>query len=153
MLRECLIRLSCQPALAGLKHLNRLENVLARNEWHDDDVFEGLLLDTGGLIIEATQANIFFNIGSRWVTPDLSFSGVSGVLRGWLLDKSQELGVKTGVTTLSVDDLGKARGCFVCNSVNGIVPVRSISMSNGNEYKFQVDEAYALSNQVRSVMY
>lgn len=150
--RECKTRLACQPLLAGLKHLNRLENVLARNEWYDEQFYEGLMLDTNGLLIEATQSNVFFLIGERWLTPELNYSGVNGVFRTWLLEKSADLGINTAVSTLSLDDLNKAEGCFVCNSVNGILPVRSVTTLKGQNYQFSVEAAFSFSQLARSVL-
>lgn len=64
--RHCALRLGIQPRLAGLKHLNRLENVLARDEWSDPDIAEGLLCDSEGRIIEATCMNLFWNVTGAW---------------------------------------------------------------------------------------
>ena len=71
-LRVCDIRLSNQPKLAGIKHLNRLENVMARMEWRDETVFDGLLMDGDGYVIECTMSNVFVRMGSTLMTPDLS---------------------------------------------------------------------------------
>lgn len=151
VLRVCDIKLANQPALAGLKHLNRLENVLARNEWHDDAFYEGLLLDQTGLIIEATQSNVFFKIGQRWLTPELNRCGVAGVMRAWLLAHEPELQTEFHITTLSLDDLSKATSCFICNSVQGIVPVQSIQLKE-SRVAFDVKESLLLLKQVGSVL-
>lgn len=84
-LRWCQTRLALQPALAGLKHLNRLEQVLARAEWRSADIDEGLMLDMQGRVIAATSANLFIREGGRWLTPDLSSCGIAGVARRWLM--------------------------------------------------------------------
>jgi 4-amino-4-deoxychorismate lyase len=151
VLRVCDIRLAIQPALAGLKHLNRIENVLARNEWRDEDIYEGLLLDQNGLIVEATQSNIFFKIGGRWLTPELNLCGVAGVMRAWLLDHQESLSQRMHVTTLSMDDLSKATACFICNSVQGIVPVQSIH-NKDDKISFDLDASLQLLEQVKSVL-
>lgn len=147
--RECQVRLATQPILAGLKHLNRLENVLARNEWQDETIFEGLLLDYQGLIIEVTQANIFLNIGDRWLTPDLSFSGVAGVYRQYILESANDISESFVVCTLSMDDLEKADACFVCNSVYGIVPVRTITGAKGQKFQYDVARSLNLREKLK----
>jgi len=150
--RVCDIKLAIQPALAGLKHLNRLENVIARNEWRDEKIFEGLLLDQNGLIVETTQSNIFFKVGERWLTPELNQAGVAGVMRSWLLDHEADLNQTFHVTTLSLDDLSKAQGCFICNSVLGVIPVQSILTSDEESVSFDTEAAFALSKQVNDLL-
>lgn len=123
-LYPCKLRLGWQPALAGIKHLNRLEQVLARQEWQEKDYAEGLLMDFQDNIIECTMSNIFFVYNDTLITPDLSRCGVSGVMRQWILNQSA-LPVKTKVCHLSVDHLKNATELFICNSVFGIWPVIS----------------------------
>jgi aminodeoxychorismate lyase apoprotein (EC 4.1.3.38) len=89
--RVCQLRLSRQPALAGIKHLNRLENVLARSEWQDPDIMEGLLLDDTGCVIGGTMTNLLAVRGRRLFTPDLSTSGIAGVTRERILAIAVEL--------------------------------------------------------------
>jgi 4-amino-4-deoxychorismate lyase len=75
-----------------MKHLNRLEQVLARAEWQDDYA-EGLMRDTKGLVIEGTMTNLFLvRDDGTLVTPDLSQSGVAGVMRArsWRVSRPWE---------------------------------------------------------------
>ena len=119
----CRQRLSRQPALAGLKHLNRLEQVLASREWPDESCMEGLMLDTEGLVIEGTRSNLFAVIKGKLLTPDLSLSGVAGVMRNVLL---ANFGAAVTVSTLTLEQVRQAEEIFVCNSINGIWPVLSL---------------------------
>jgi len=80
--RLCATRLAPQPLLAGLKHLNRLEQVLARAEWDDPTIAEGLLCDADGLVISATAANLFAVFGGVLATPAVDRCGVAGVASG-----------------------------------------------------------------------
>ena len=80
-LHVCNTRLNAQPKLAGIKHLNRLENVLARMEWKSEAIFDGLMLDASGNVIECTMSNIFARYGDDLITPDLSQCGVAGITR------------------------------------------------------------------------
>jgi 4-amino-4-deoxychorismate lyase len=122
--RLCDWRLPVQPALAGIKHLNRLDQVMARREWSDDTVFDGLLMDATGALIESTVCNLFIRSGDQWLTPDLSRCGVAGVMRAWLLAEGlPALGYDPDVRDISLTQLLNAEAVFLCNSVRGIVPV------------------------------
>lgn len=119
----CSTRLAEQPRLAGLKHLNRLEQVLARAEWQDATYAEGLVLDHSGRLIEGVFSNLFLVIEGTLCTPDLSRCGVAGVMRAELLAHVAERGLAAKVLDLSPEHLGRATEVFVCNSVYGIWPV------------------------------
>jgi 4-amino-4-deoxychorismate lyase len=120
--RWCDTRLAIQPALAGLKHCNRLEQVLARAEWQDADFFEGLMCDTEGRVVGATAANLFVFGNGRWKTPGLHRCGVAGVARGWLLANLEPV----EVSDLMPADVEAADAVFLCNAVRGILPVRQL---------------------------
>jgi 4-amino-4-deoxychorismate lyase len=124
--RFCDMRLSRNRRLAGIKHLNRLENVLARNEWDDPAITEGLVLDEHDRVIEATSCNLFLLNGSDLRTPQLTFSGVNGIMREIVLETSRRLGLSVAETELSNRDVLEADGVFLTNSVVGIWPVRQI---------------------------
>ncbi|MFA5684783.1 MAG: aminodeoxychorismate lyase [Lysobacteraceae bacterium] len=115
---ECRTRLARQPLLAGIKHLNRLEQVLARAEWRNPAIAEGLLRDTDGRVIAATAANLFLHRDGRWLTPALRDCGVAGICRAFLLAASD---AQEG--DISQEMLHGADEVFVCNSVRGILPV------------------------------
>jgi 4-amino-4-deoxychorismate lyase len=90
--RICDLRLGIQPALAGLKHLNRLEQVTARSEWSDRSIHEGILLDHEDHVVSAISSNIFLVYSGRLLTPRLDRCGVRGVMRGAILNAFRELG-------------------------------------------------------------
>jgi 4-amino-4-deoxychorismate lyase len=118
-LRWCETRLALQARLAGLKHLNRLEQVLARAEWRDEAIHEGLLLDAAGRVACATAANVFARIDGRWLTPKVDECGVAGVARAWVLANVAD----AAEATLLPADLARADSLFLCNAVRGILPV------------------------------
>lgn len=123
VLRWCSTRLALQPLLAGLKHCNRLEQVLARHEWHDPaapdtDAGEGLLCDTQDSVVSATTANLFVLRDGRWLTPMLDRCGVAGVCRAWLLREFDVQQVR-----LSVEEVGAAEAVVLTNAVRGILGV------------------------------
>ena len=117
----CTTRLALQPAMAGIKHCNRLEQILARSECDEAGADEGLMLDTDGNAISATAANLFVLQGVQWLTPQVDRCGIAGVCRQHLLsilDAREE--------RLSMHDLETADAVFLCNAVRGILPVASI---------------------------
>jgi 4-amino-4-deoxychorismate lyase len=121
--RICAIRMGQNPALAGLKTLNRLESVLARAEWTDARVWEGLMLDLDGNVVSGTMSNVFLRRGSTLMTPSLDRCGVAGVMRRWVLEQSARLGLRVWQGRLPLDAIGDAEEMFMTNAVAGIVPV------------------------------
>lgn len=126
-LRLCDLRLARQPALAGVKHLNRLENVLARSEWSEAAIHEGLLLDSAGSLIEATMSNVFLLNGNTLRTPRLDQAGVSGALRAWVFDHAPALGYRVEEAELELGDLVAAEAVFLTNSLIGVWPVAKLT--------------------------
>jgi 4-amino-4-deoxychorismate lyase len=124
--RWCRLRLSLQPALAGLKHLNRLEQIIARAEWNDRRIREGLLCDADDRVIGATSANIFIVRRDRLLTPQLDRCGVAGVARAWIIAQAKRwLPVEECV--LARKDIESADEVFLSNAVRGIAPIRAIA--------------------------
>ncbi len=121
--RLCHTRWGRNPALAGIKHLNRLEQVLAQAEWHDPQYFEGLMQDDRGQLISGTKSNVFVIRDEQLCTPALDECGVAGVVRGAVLKLAERMGIPARVTNLTVEDLVAAQGVFLCNSLIGLVPV------------------------------
>lgn len=116
----CRHRLGVAPALAGIKHLNRLDQVLASAEWPGPEFFEGLMLDLEGSLIEGTRSNIFLLKGDRLATPDLTWCGVTGVVRGAVLRAARELGLRVAEQRLEPAALGAADEVFITNSIIGL---------------------------------
>lgn len=125
-LRFCNTSLSINPLLAGIKHLNRLEQVIARAEWDDDSIAEGLMLDPNGYLIEGTMSNVFVVMNNTLVTPSLESCGVAGVMRQQLIELAKQLGISVQVRPIIPSELNDADELFVCNSVIGIWPVTQI---------------------------
>jgi 4-amino-4-deoxychorismate lyase len=119
-LRWCDLRLSHQPRLAGIKHLNRLENVLARSEWQDPGIAEGLLCDETGLVICGTMSNVFIVESGALVTPDLSRCGVAGVARQRVLRAASRHGTAVAVEDIAPERLLAADQVLLCNSLIGV---------------------------------
>ena len=124
--RVCNTRLGHQPALAGIKHLNRLEQVLARQEWETADVMEGLLLDSAGCLVEGTMSNIFLVRNGTLLTPDLQRCGVAGIMRTRLLELAERLPIDVRIGPVEMQHLQEADEVFICNSLIGIWPVIAV---------------------------
>jgi 4-amino-4-deoxychorismate lyase len=125
-LHLCQLRLARQPRLAGIKHLNRLENVLARMEWVDTQIADGLLLDSEGLVVECTMSNLFIRRGKILLTPDLSRCGVAGVTRQRIIDSGSELGYTVNIADFDLSALLAADEVIICNSLYGAWQVRAL---------------------------
>jgi 4-amino-4-deoxychorismate lyase len=124
----CRLRLGPAPALAGLKHLGRLELHLARAEWRDPEIAEGLLADVHGRIVCGTMTNVFAVVDSQLVTPDLMQGGVAGVMRAELLEAWRDAGVDVAVRELHEQDLERATEVFLTNALIGAWPVRQLGL-------------------------
>ncbi len=138
--RSCQYRLPNNAHLAGIKHLNRLDQVMARNEW-ESDYQEGLMLDQDDLVIEGTMTNVFIEKNKQWITPVLDKSGVKGVMRQWIMRNSHFADIECCEDKVSLLDVESADSIFVCNSVVGIWPVTHF---DGHEF--------SVSESVRRIM-
>ncbi len=119
----CGTRLGRNVRLAGIKHLNRLEQVLARGEWQEE-YQEGLLLDTEGCVIEGTMSNVFAIRDGALSTPTLQQAGVAGIMRERVLETASHMNILAQARTLRLSDIDAADALFFCNSLIGIWPVR-----------------------------
>lgn len=124
--RFCTTTLARQPALAGLKHLNRLEQVMARNEWQDAQISEGLMLDENGNVIEGTMSNIFILQNDILYTPDLSACGVTGIMRDTILKLTCNEGIAVNIANITKEQLCEADEIFLTNSLIGLWPVNRV---------------------------
>ncbi len=124
--RFCTTRLGLNTALAGIKHLNRLEQVMAISEWNDPDIQEGLMLDANGHVIEGTMTNLFYIKNNSLYTAALTQSGVAGIMRRIIMTLSADHGLSVVEHEFTQDELLSADELFVCNSIIGIWPIRQI---------------------------
>src|SRR5688572_21849217 len=113
-------------ALAGLKHLNRLDNVLAASEPGHERCFDALLLDSAGLLVGGTMCNVFLVTAGSLVTPSVERAGVAGVMRGIVLRECAPLGLDCEVRVVAAAELRAADEVFVTNARIGVVPVHNV---------------------------
>ena len=124
---QCDYRLPANRQLAGIKHLNRLDQVLARTEWRDETFVDGIVMNQSGLLIESTSANIFCRFGREWLTPSLEEAGVAGIMRSLLIEEIfplLQLPVK--ISAIPLEQMEKCEEVFICNSVKGVIPVTCV---------------------------
>ena len=132
-MRTCSLRLGENPALAGIKHLCRLEQVLAQLELRGHAVQQGLLLDASGHVAGGTSSNVFGVFGSTVATPSLFRCGIKGVMRRAVLEAARALGMRTEEREITPAELGEASEVFVTNALFGIWPVAEL-----DEQRFSV---------------
>lgn len=121
--RLCQTRLALNPLLAGIKHLNRLEQVLARREWTDESISEGLMLDMEGRVVEGISSNLFVLEGKRFLTPLLDRCGVAGTMRRLVMALAAEVGLLVAEEVISTERLWQADALALCNALTGLRPV------------------------------
>lgn len=114
----CQTRLARQPLLAGIKHCNRLEQVLARREVATAGADEGLVRDVAGRVTSGTTGNLFLLDDEGWHTPELGHAGIAGICRSWVCTQRP-----VRERRIRVDEVMSAQALFLCNSVRGILPV------------------------------
>ena len=129
----CEHRIPINPQIASIKHLNRLDQVLASLEMQRSGFFDGIMLDHHDRIIETTASNIFLKSRtSEWLTPKISDCGISGVMREVLINEIFPK-LETDITecTISMDTLYDSKEIFICNSVRGIVRINEVISDKG----------------------
>jgi 4-amino-4-deoxychorismate lyase len=124
--RVATLRLGENPALAGLKHCNRLEQVLARREWTDAAIAEALMFSSSGALISGTMSNVFVVHNAQLLTPRLDRCGVAGIMREVVLAVARAAGIAAEERTLDQRDLLRAHEVFLTSALTGIRPVREL---------------------------
>ena len=142
--RVCATPLGLNPGLAGLKTLNRLESVMARAEWSDARIWEGLMRDVDENIVCGTMSNLFLRRGPTLMTPVLDRCGVAGVMRRWILEAARELRLKPVERRLRWQDLSTAEEAFMSNAVVGVRSVAVIERGRERLRHFTFETANRL---------
>ena len=146
--RLCQLHLSHQPRLAGIKHLNRLENVLAAAEWNDVDIAEGILLDISGNVIEGTRSNLFMVSTGTLLAPDLSLCGVAGLQRERVMEWAATHNMPCRVDQFELEELLAADEVFLVNSVIGLWPVRELQERSWNQHPVAIQVQKDLNHAI-----
>lgn len=143
----CATRLAQNPVLAGLKHLNRLEQVLAAREVVMHGTDDGFMLSMDGRLIETTRANVFLVFGNQLVTPRLTDCGISGVMRDVLMDHLPNAGLQLQEGDIELEDLARCDEIFLTNALIGVWPVAAIP-----EEVRRTPLSVSVSTQIRALL-
>jgi len=114
------------PMLSGLKHLNRLEQVLLRQELANTKEDDLVVTNINDEVIEATSANLFFWLNGKLCTPEITSSGVNGIMRQTILQKYPD----TLIKKVTLTELASSPAMFICNCVMGVMPVKRYNRQN-----------------------
>ncbi|MEZ8019283.1 aminodeoxychorismate lyase [Vibrio splendidus] len=128
----CQQALGLSPLLAGHKHNNRLEQILMKDEMDQADEADGVVLDISGNVIETTMANLFWRKGQMIYTPQLTQSGVAGVMRKQVLTALNQAELSVTISDYCLSQLMQADEIFMTNSILGVAPVTRISDTQFN---------------------
>lgn len=134
------IPLAQNPLLAGIKHLNRLEQVLIRARLEQTDADETLVLDTTGKLVECAAANLFWRCGQQVFTPLLIQSGVKGVMRQHIIGLLKKWGYSCQEVSAEIEVLSQADEVLICNA---LMPIFSV---------YQIDEWHYVSRQLFDII-
>ncbi len=149
-IRLCDIKLATQPALAGIKHLNRLEQILAKREKDNDLFAEGLILDANNNVIECISSNIFIIKNNKIITPKLNKSGVLGTIRQKIFNSKddiiQKLNLEVIEEVLRIDNIKEADEIFYTNAIAGIVPITALAIF---DKKYKIDNIKELAKIIK----
>lgn len=127
VVRFCQHRLGMNPALAGIKHMNRLEQILARAEWQGDQFQEGLMTNQLDYVIEGTMSNVFYYQHHQLKTPPVDQCGVAGIVRALVMKAAKRLSIDVKECYFTPVQLLQAEEIFVTNSIIGIWPVKRLA--------------------------
>ncbi|HLY53453.1 MAG TPA: aminodeoxychorismate lyase [Steroidobacteraceae bacterium] len=125
-IRTAALRLAENPPLAGIKHLNRLEQVLARREWSEPQIAEALLFSASGKLVSGVMSNVFLVDGRKLRTPLLDRCGVAGIMRAVVMREAARAGIPTEEAALGSEDLARTRELFLTSALIGLRPVSQL---------------------------
>ncbi|GAC1666211.1 MAG: aminodeoxychorismate lyase [Steroidobacteraceae bacterium] len=149
--RVCMTPLGCNPHLAGLNTLNRLESVMARADWRDAGIWEGLMRDSDEDFVCGTMSNLFLRRGSTLMTPLLDRCGVAGVMRRWILETAGPLRLRAVERRIRWQDLRAAEEVFMSNAVIGIRSVGVIQRGRARLRQSVFETANRLRERLASL--
>jgi 4-amino-4-deoxychorismate lyase len=150
VVRFCQTPASYNPALAGLKHLNRLDSVLARSEWDDPAIADGLMSGMDGEVVGGTMTNLFLWDGRSLLTPAVDRCGIAGTVRALTLELARARGVPCVVADTQPALLARAQGMFLTNSLVGVWPVRQLGECELDLGQLPLDLIAAITREAQS---
>ena len=143
---QCESQLASNKQLAGLKTLNRLEQVLIKQELQRKQALEGIVCDNQGYVIETCSANLFIYLDNEWKTPKLDSSGVAGVMRRHIMTLALKAGINIIEEQIHIDRMSQAQAICLSNALMGIVPV------NQYQHILFADQSLEYCQQLQSLI-
>ncbi|MFK5985409.1 MAG: aminodeoxychorismate lyase [Pseudomonadota bacterium] len=134
-------KLSEQSVLAGIKHLNRLEQVIARQQLALE-YQEALLLNNKNCVIEGISSNIFFVVNNTLCIPLLNVSGIEGTIRAQVIELCLQFNIEYQIHDFSLDDIKQSQEIFYSNSIIGLWPVKKLQLLNEQVKQYPPGEVY-----------
>ena len=128
-------QLPIQPRLGGVKHMNRLEQVLIKQEVINQNADDALVFNTHNELVEASAGNVFFKLGTQWHTPEIIHSGVKGVVRQCLIDALTQKGIGVCQGRYTIEHIVSADALVVTNALMGVMPVAKVVLPSSEESK------------------
>jgi 4-amino-4-deoxychorismate lyase len=144
------IQLGSNPLLAGIKHCNRLEQVLIKKSMENQAFEEVVVCDLAGCVVECSASNLFWQIKGQWYTPKLDLCGVDGVMKHYIIDHLPGFSATKQVKN-TVDALIEADSLFICNSLMGMVPVRRLTIAD-NDYHFDTQALSKMGDSLQEML-
>lgn len=115
------------PLLVGLKSLNRLEQVMLKHEAAKQNWIEALVTDVQGGVVEGVSSNCFIRLNNAWITPELRYNGVHGVMRSEILSRMHASGLQCEQRYIDMDQISKIQSLFFCNALS---PMKAVQHFN-----------------------
>ncbi len=150
VVRYCQTPASYNPALAGLKHLNRLDSVLARAEWDDPEIADGLMSGMDGEVVGGTMTNLFLWDGRTLLTPTVDRCGIAGTVRALTLELARARGIPSVLADVKPAVLAQAEGVFLTNSLVGVWPVRRLGERDLEPERLPLELLAAVTREAQS---
>ncbi|PHM45948.1 aminodeoxychorismate lyase [Xenorhabdus mauleonii] len=137
------VSLGINPYLAGIKHLNRLEQILIKRFIETSKADDALVLDSDGLLVECSAANIFWRKGKNIYTPELTQCGVEGVMRQKIIELLSKSDYNLSCVMRYPEALAHADEVIICNSLMPVLPINQIQAhKNQPQWQYQSRELY-----------
>lgn len=136
------VLLGQNPMLAGIKHLNRLEQILVKHHLEMTEFDDVLVCDNEGYLIEANASNLFWRKGTLIFTPDLTGSGVNGIMRQEVLLLAKQLGWNIDIVREKPETLYQADEIWLTNALMPIIPVKQVHFSDDKRYQYTNRDYY-----------
>ncbi|WP_326518976.1 aminodeoxychorismate lyase [Acinetobacter sp. CAAS 2-6] len=122
------------PALLGVKTLNRLEQVMLKHEAQQQGWPEALVFDVQDRLVEGVSSNCFVWQNNRWITPELRYNGIHGVMRAEILARMQARGIACEQRSVTLDELSQTQSLFFCNALG---PMKMVTQLNDRSLHLQ----------------